>query len=442
MILNKIKLQNKYFKDSNRILFICFPGLIIITLLLIFKIKIGLFISVGTLLFLTVLIKPKFIYYLLISLFSIEGYDALPGASYAKLIGILLVIGLIMRIAITKEAVPKDNLYKYFFLFFVGSIVSFVFAKDLLFSLKMYITYISLFFLYILTRYFIRDIKDIYTSLNYLFFSTIITFAFIQIMDLSVYFSDTRVSGGVGDSNEYASYILVLIPLALYMAMSSSGVSRFLYVGCLTSFLVLFVFTFSRGGMLGFLGLIGILIYHYSFGRMRQILFFVFIIAVISYFIVPVDFWIRASTIIHPEQEQGHSISTRVANYKAALKMFLNYPLAGVGLSNFRFNCENYAGVEGAAVHNTYLEILTGGGLLSFIPFSFVLITCWRKLKIKKNHDNNMHNLFICLKASFVSILITSFFFSGDHKKTLWFLFALISSAYYIAKAEKRLDIT
>lgn len=436
MILNKIMIQNKYFKDSNRILFICFPVLITNILLLIFNMKIGLFVTVGILLFIIVLIKPIFIYLFLISLFSIEGFAALQDVSYVKLVAVLLTIGLALRLAITKESIPKDNLYKYIFLFLVGSLVSFAFAKNLSVSVQIYITYISLFFLYIFTRYFLRNINDINKALKYLFFSTILIFAFVQIMGLSVRHSVSPrilgISSGIGDPNAFASYILVLLPLVFYRVINSHRISRFLYLGCLISFISLLVFTGSRGGILGFLGAAGVLIYHYSFGRMRQIFFFILIVASILYFYAPEEFWIRASTITASEGEDS-SIDLRLNHYRVALKMFLDYPLAGVGLRNFQFNNMDYHDIKEQVVHNSYLEILTGGGLLSFIPFFLILINCWGKLKIKKFHDKHIRDLLICLKASFVSILITCSFISGDHKKILWFLLALISSSFYIA---------
>jgi O-antigen ligase len=436
--LYKIK---KDFTINIPFLILAFILLFLVELLVI-KIKLGLFILLAVVLFLIVLLKPVFIYFLLVSLFSIEGFTILPGASYPKLLGILLLIGLMMRIAITKEWIPEDSSYKYFLLFFLGGLVSFAFAKNLSVSVTSYITYISLFCLYVLTRYFLKDTEHIKKALNYLFFSTLILFAIVQTIGLSVRGDySLRVSGGIGDPNEFASYLLVLMPLSLYMAMSSSGVWRFSYWICLVSFLVLTVLTASRGGVLGFLGIMAVVIYYYSKERLKQLFFLILILLAIAYFNIPENFWFRVSMITNPEIESSvgeSSIKIRLENYQAALKMFLDFPFAGVGLNNFQLNCRNYGASKEIVVHNTYLEILTGGGLITFIPFSIILVNCWRKLKVNKTYNRNIRDLFICLKASFVSILITSFFISGDHKKILWFLLALISSAYYIASNQKR----
>ena len=414
--------------------------------LLIFDIKIGLIACAGLILFLTVLIKPQYIFLLLISLFSIEGFAALENFSLPKIVAGLLTIGLFLRIAMTKETIPRDDAYKYFALFLIGSLVSFAFAKDPIISWKIYITYISLFSLYILTRYFLQNMDKINQALNYLLFSTLIIFVFLQLIGLSAREAPSfgRISGGIGDANALASFIVVLIPLALYRSLNSKGFLRILYWILIISFFFVLIFTFSRGGMLGFIGMIAILIYYYSIRNMKYIMFIILILATISIFFVPDEFWERASTIIHPELAPDQSINVRLMNYKASLKMFLDYPL-GVGLNNFQLICINYGALKEKVVHNTYLEVLVGGGVLSFIPFSLIFINCWRKLKIKEYFDKNIRGLFICLRASFVSILITSSFISGDHKKILWFLFALISSAFYISinqhKASKSIDL-
>lgn len=405
--------------------------------LLIFKMEVGLIVVIGLSLLIAALLRPKSIYFLLISLFSIENFALFERVSYPKIIGILLIIGLVMKILLKKESLPKDDIYKYFFMFFAGSLVSFIFAKDLTVTIWIYITYVSLFILYICTRYFLRNVSDIDTALKYLFFSTIFSFFTLHIVFSAVSGNTTRASGGIGDPNEFASYILVLTPFTLYMAMNSLGVRKFLNYGILVCFLFFLILTASRGGMLGFIGAATVLIFYYSRRRLKQILFFTLVILTIAYFFIPDELWFRISTITNPELESAvgeTSIKTRLENYQAAIKMFLDYPLAGVGLYNFRFYSKDYGTTGGLIVHNTYLEMLTGGGLLSFVPFMLILLSSWMKLKIRNEYNEKIRDLKICVKASFVSLLISSFFISGDHKKILWFSLALISSIYYISK--------
>jgi O-antigen ligase len=436
------EIKKKYFNNFNMQIFLLAASLIVLIELLVMQFKMGLFIVISIGLCLTVLTRPEMIYFLLLALFSFDGFTALQDVSYVKLIAVLLTIGLAMRMAITKVAIPKDNSYKYFILFLTGGLISFLVAKDISISLSIYLTYISLIVLYVFTRYFLTNIKIINKALSCLFFSTLIISALVQTLGLSVrYDGSERFSSGIGDPNTFASYILVLLPLAFYRSINSSNIARIMYWVCIFTFIFLLVSTGSRGGMLGFLGATIVLIKHYSLRRVTQFLFFMLIIIFMAYFIIQEEYWIRALTIIHPENEEGASIALRLSHYSAALKMFFDYPITGVGLYNFRLNNIAYGDIREQVVHNTYLEVLSGGGILTFVPFSLILLSCWKKLKLKCYYDKNIRDLIICLRSSFVSILITSFFISGDHQKILWFLFALISSTYYVNETKIKVNI-
>ncbi len=427
--------------NNYKVVLLLFLPLLFLSTFLVFEIKYGLIVVGGTVLLFLVLTKPRRVYYLLLALFSMEGFAAVPGASYDRLLAILLIIGLTLRLAMTREAIPKDSSYIFLFLILLGSLPSFAFAKDLSTSLRFYLTFISLFLLYGMTRYFMRSVEDIHGGLNYLFFSTLFIFLVVRALGLSLNGGDdpSRIASGIGDPNEYASFILVLLPLAYYRATGNVGVRKIVYWICVVSFLLLLLFTGSRGGVLGFLGAAAVLLYYYSIGRLRQLFFLGLILVTILVFTVPPEFWSRTATIMHPETAGDLSIDLRIANYQAAVKMFLDHPLTGVGLRNFQFNCEDYGALAKLVVHNTYLEILTGGGLLCFIPFLLIIGDSWRKLGVRQIHDGSIRDLLICLKASLVSLLITSSFLSVENKKIMWLLFALISSAFYIAKKQRKL---
>lgn len=415
-----------------------FLVLLLLVTTLTIQTKIGLIVFAAAALLMTALLRPDVIYLVMIGLFSIEGFSALESVSYPKILGVLLVVGLALRLALTREAMPKDDTYKYFVFFFAGSSLSFIVAKDLFLSIKIFIVYISLLFLYVFTRHFLRSLGDVHKALNFIFFSTVLVFAVVQVTGLTVKGPSARVSSGLADPNEFASYILVLLCLVFYRTMYSSGVAKVLFWSCLVTFFVMLVLSGSRGGILGFLGASMVLIYYYAIGKMKQIILLTLSVLIIAFFFVPDKFWERVQTITNPEAEQGSSIATRLDNYKAALRMFVDYPVLGVGLYNFKLKSKDYGASGNKVVHNTYLEILTGGGILSFIPFIAILVSSWRKLRLRQRYDTQWRDFLICLKAAFASLLITSFFISADHKKILWFLLALISSVYYLASARSR----
>lgn len=441
LIMSHVK-ASSFFNKSRTALFISLPILMLIVQLLVFDLKLGIILIAGLGLLLIALLKPVILYMLVVASFSIEGFTAVPGVSLGKIGGIILALALILRLALRKEAIPKDDAYKYFFLFFLGGLISFAAAINISVGIRFYVTYISLVILYICTRYFIKTEKDIYVALNVLFIATIASLVYIYIMTSGVISVQTegvsRFSGGIGDSNEYASYILVLLPLAVYKVMNTGGLVRILYsaIGCIL--FVIVIYTGSRGGLLGFVGAFSVFIQHYAIKKLKYVIMLLLLLAVSIYVFLPEGYLERAATITTHEKKED-SRDARLEQYKVAIKMFLIRPVAGFGLDNYQFVSTNYGASRAMVVHNTYLEILVGGGLLSFIPFLLILINSWKKLKIQNEYEKNIRDLMVCLKASFVSILITSFFLTAGHKKILWFLLALISSVYYIAQRQHKL---
>jgi O-antigen ligase len=223
------------------------------------------------------------------------------------------------------------------------------------------------------------------------------------------------------------------MPLAFYQSIKSSGLSKLFFYATLVGLLTLFVFTGSRGGIIGFCAMVAVLIYYYARRRAFQIVLFSVLIVIVAQLTVSEELINRAATIIHPELEHGGSIINRMSLYKASVAAFFANPITGVGLGNFRLHALEYGAIKPWVAHNTYLEFLAGGGLLTFIPFLLILVDCWRKLDLKQTVLQDFHDLYICSKASFVSILVVSFFISADHKKIFWLLLALISSFHYIA---------
>lgn len=399
------------------------------------------FIGLSTLF--TLFLKPFLFYLLFVFLISTEGMPGLEDFSYAKFAGIILVLFIAFRVMIKRERIDlTDSFYIYLLLFFIGAFVSTLGAKDYLTSLSTILTYFTLGGLFFVTRYFLTSIENIDKTLTVLLVSVLITYVLAQFVgSADESFGTWRMSSGTWDPNEFGAFILVLLPLGLYRAMYSFGLSKVFFYVLILAFMIFLIFTGSRGGMLGFIGMTAILVFHYGHRRSKQVFFFIFMSAIVLYFFASEEFWYRAATILNPEREaetQSSSISIRWALYHAAWQMFLDHPFIGVGIYNFKYDASNYGLQGGLVVHNTYLELLSGGGLLTFIPFALILIDRFRKLRLNRNYDNKLQDLIICLKASLVSFLITAMFYSSDHEKIFWFLLALISSAYYLASNKER----
>lgn len=105
--------------------------------------------------------------------------------------------------------------------------------------------------------------------------------------------------------------------------------------------------------------------------------------------------------------------SGRIGIWKGAWKhLFLEHPILGVGVSNFRLTKLNGDGVMMAFVaHNEYLDILCSQGIVGLVTYLalmlYIFITAMRKLK--KNGIEQSKELLGLLMA-FTAYMITAFF--------------------------------
>lgn len=88
------------------------------------------------------------------------------------------------------------------------------------------------------------------------------------------------------------------------------------------------------------------------------------------------DIWSTISSL------NRNSIAARIDGYVAALEALKQNPMLGIGFSNMKIKLSYYR-----AIHNSYLNLLTGGGLLSFVLYLYF------KVKAIKGGV-------LCLKAS------------------------------------------
>lgn len=85
---------------------------------------------------------------------------------------------------------------------------------------------------------------------------------------------------------------------------------------------------------------------------------------------------------------RAESILDRLIIWQRALSIFSEHPINGVGLGGFHDAVYDHGGIrlnvplgyESLHCHNTYLEILTGTGLLGFISYITFLVLTWRHL--------------------------------------------------------------
>ena len=176
----------------------------------------------------------------------------------------------------------------------------------------------------------------------------------------------------------------VAIPFVYYLAWSNvKPILRVLSGGAAVMFLCSIMGTGSRGGAVGLVAAVAVLIAR-SRRRMAAGLVVVGVIAIAWTFASPA-YKGRVATIAAPH-ERDLTAQTRMVSWKAAREMFADNPVTGVGAGNFM---PAFVGRYGGSyrwsttAHNVFYQAAAELGICGFLPFIAILIcTLWRSIAL------------------------------------------------------------
>lgn len=242
-----------------------------------------------------------------------------------------------------------------------------------------------------------------------------------------------RYGGLWGDQNEFAAILLVIIPFSLMLYQyERKKIIKTLYGASFIIILIGFFLTYSRGGFLAFVVLFLLASYRIIKSKHRVKILAILIPAVIVlsavfYNTIADEYISRVETLRAIQNNESASVDGSIKNryvfyFEVAPQIFFQNPIVGVGPGGFI----HYNTHRNQVAHNTYLEILTGMGLLGFIPFLVILYLTWRELKetqFTSNRINELNLLYYystALEFGYIALLVAGMFISLDLNKILW----------------------
>jgi putative inorganic carbon (HCO3(-)) transporter len=181
-----------------------------------------------------------------------------------------------------------------------------------------------------------------------------------------------RITSLLFQYNSLAGYLNLVIPIAAASAvLARDRVLKFLGFTCACTAAVAVVLTQSRGGLLALAGLTIMAVWLLA-PRLTIRIEILCGITLICLLTVP-------PLLNHFDRLQGVDDYTefgRLAAWQAAVSMFLEHPLLGVGYGNYKFLSADL--VPGALpgtleAHNLYLELLAETGLVGFLSIGALL---------------------------------------------------------------------
>jgi probable O-glycosylation ligase (exosortase A-associated) len=178
----------------------------------------------------------------------------------------------------------------------------------------------------------------------------------------------------LGDGNDFALSLCILLPLAIELAMSTkTWTKRLLCWGVVAILLLGVIATQSRGASLGVAGLMVFL----WFFSPRKVLGLVGVVlaGIVVLIYAPPEYFNRMNTI-SSYQEDG-SAQGRIEAWKSSINMAIDNPLLGVGAGNFptsfgtKYRTPGAANMPWLTAHSSYFLLL---GELGFPGLFFLLM--------------------------------------------------------------------
>jgi putative inorganic carbon (HCO3(-)) transporter len=174
--------------------------------------------------------------------------------------------------------------------------------------------------------------------------------------------------GIFANPNEVAYSLVILLPLAAYLASAAGWFARLALLGMATVYLAAIFVTFSRGGLVGLAAVVGL----YAWRHRNIWVYGMLTLAIAAAVVFAGQHWSRGEDFSRLDGDV--SFQERVATSQAGLEMFVDHPLLGVGLGCSVVAWPLYAPqglyTRGALVtHNTFVQVLSETGVLGAAPF-------------------------------------------------------------------------
>ena len=278
-----------------------------------------------------------------------------------------------------------------------------------------------------------------------------------KIFKIAIFLTSTsegasRSTGGTTDPNMLAIMTVFCIPLLFHMFfLIKNKFKRIMIVFLLIINVIALISTYSRSGTVVFCITVLLLlwIYRHKF-RPKHIGFLIsttLIVLLIIAVFVPASYWERQKSVTSVRLDK--SIGRRMSYLKIGFDIFKKHPIIGSGPGTFGefYSRSPYAlqfanivkeeyreGQFKRAAHNTYLEVITGTGIIGLIFYLIIIFVALHNLlsafkKALYRNDKQLASIIQAYLLSFIALLFYMLFISYVSGKLLILCLAISSVA-------------
>jgi len=233
------------------------------------------------------------------------------------------------------------------------------------------------------------------------------------------------ITGPFHHHNALAAYLVCILAFMLVLLSCVKFKKKIYYFGqfFLVVFLGLsFLFTFSRGGWIGFIAAVLLILF---LSRKWKVILPVIFIFILLVSLVPA---IRERAIF---TFQAGGDSNRFSMWKGAWAMIKENPFLGKGLGTFMAYFPKYTvGLGIQYAHNSFLQIWAESGVFSLLSLlNFLTLVLWQGVKsFRKSQDYFILGLLCAIFGFLVHSLFDNHLYSLQLSVLFWSLLGILSA--------------
>ena len=269
--------------------------------------------------------------------------------------------------------------------------------------------------------------------------------------EYSSYVDFFRVGGPVGDPNYYAQMLVMVMPLAIYRFITDP--SRFRRSIAMLALVIIggaIIFTYSRATLLVLIFTIGLILFERRVDFYKVVIGASIVLALV-YPILPTSFKARMLTIVGLDatsaEQDDVSAQGRLSEALVAMQMFTEYPILGIGYTQYEPNYQSYSAyigldtrLEERQAHNLYLEIAAETGIVGIGAFVIMLFFIYRsamesRRALREIHREDLIPWAAAFQFALLAYLLNSFFLHDDYARYLRLAIAFVVSSTAMTSA-------
>lgn len=239
-----------------------------------------------------------------------------------------------------------------------------------------------------------------------------------------------RYAAGGFDPNDFGLVLATSVPLALYLALTHTGLRRWVYLAIVPTVISAVVLTASRASLVAtFVALTFSLVVWRAADRTFRTVSLALIagLGLSLVHFAPAPQRNRLATIT--KEVTTGTLHDRTRIWKAGLKAFKQHPILGVGSGAYPKATEPWLGKPKVAgfqyvAHNTFLSVLVESGLIGFGIFALlvgtVLFFIWTMAPLERW-------LWLVVAGSWTAGVLT---LTWEHYKPTWLILSMITTGW------------